>query len=92
MFGVIIGDVIGAHLLNQKPSTQDIGRAMMMEGGGTKKEPRLLLPAKPEKITPVIHSFVNIAVDVLERVKSLLYLEGRKYPSLWSLQGLCRKL
>jgi len=34
MFGVIIGDVIGAHLLNQKPTTQDIGRAMMMEGGG----------------------------------------------------------
>ena len=34
MFGVIIGDVIGAHLLNKKPSTQDIGRAMMMEGGG----------------------------------------------------------
>ena len=58
------------------------------DGGRNKKELRLLLPAKPEKITPVIHSFVNIAVDVLERVKSLLYLEGRKYPSLWSLPSL----
>ena len=34
MFGVIIGDSLGAYLLNQKPTTQDIGKAMLMEGGG----------------------------------------------------------
>lgn len=34
MFGLIIGDVLGAHVLNKKPNTQDIEKAMMMEGGG----------------------------------------------------------
>ena len=34
MFGVLIGDAVGAYLMNTKPTVEEIGKAMLMEGGG----------------------------------------------------------
>jgi ADP-ribosylglycohydrolase len=35
MFGVAIGDALGAYLMNQRPTIEDITKALLMEGGGT---------------------------------------------------------
>ncbi len=34
MFGVIIGDALGAYVINKIPSVDEIANALLMEGGG----------------------------------------------------------
>ncbi len=34
MFGIIIGDSIGAYLINRSPKVESIEKALLMEGGG----------------------------------------------------------